>query len=169
MQSKTRKIIAKAPLDVFCFDEIILDDSFPNPQIILEYFQFPSFRRDQNSKGGGKLVYVKQGIIAKRLENLETKFSETIYIELPISKKKWCALFAYKPPKQNETLLFEEISSSLSYIVNWYDNYIIAGDLNINMLDPKCDENSHFSNLKDTYNLSNLVKLATCFKSRAFF
>ena len=33
------------------------------------------------------------------------------------------------------------------------------------MLDPKRDGNIHFSDLKDTYNLSNLVKLATCFKS----
>ena len=33
------------------------------------------------------------------------------------------------------------------------------------MLDPKCDGNSHFSDLKDAYNLSNLVKSATCFKS----
>ena len=33
------------------------------------------------------------------------------------------------------------------------------------MLDPKCDGNSHFSDLKDTHNLSNLVKSATCFKS----
>ena len=33
------------------------------------------------------------------------------------------------------------------------------------MLDTKCDGNSHFSDLKDTYNLSNLVKSATCFKS----
>ena len=33
------------------------------------------------------------------------------------------------------------------------------------MLDPMCDGNSHFSDLKDTYNLSNLVELATCFKS----
>ena len=99
------------------------------------------------------MVYVKQGIIAKRLENLETKFSETICIELTISKKKWCALFAYRPPKQNKTLFFEEISSSLSHIVNKYDNYVTGGDLNINMLDPKCDENSDFFDLKDTYNL----------------
>ena len=49
--------------------------------------------------------------------------------------------------------------------MNKYDNYIIAGDLNINMLDPKCHGNSRFSDLKDTYNLSNLVKSATCFKS----
>ena len=35
------------------------------------------------------------------------------------------------------------------------------------MLNPECDGKSHFSDLKDTYNLSNLVKLAfkTCFKS----
>ena len=117
-----REIIATAPLDVSCVDETKLDDSFPNSQFTLENFQFPPFRRDRNSKGGGKLVYVKQGIIAKRLENLETKFSETICIELTISKKKWCALFAYRPPKQKKSLFFEEISSSLSHIVNKYDN-----------------------------------------------
>ena len=52
-----------------------------------------------------------------------------------------------------------------AHIVNKYDNYIIAGDLNINMPDPNCDGNSHFSDLKDTYNLSNLVTLTICFKS----
>ena len=106
--------------------------------------------------------------MAKRLENLETKLSETICIEITISKKKLCALFAYRPPKQNETLFLEELSRSLSHIVNRYDNYIIAGYLDINMLDLKCDGNSHFYDLKDTYNLSNLVKSATCFKSSKY-
>ena len=75
-----REIIAKALLDVLYVDETKLDDSFPNSQFILENFQFLPFRRDRNSKGGGKLIYLKQGIIAKRLKNLETKFSETICI-----------------------------------------------------------------------------------------
>ena len=52
-------------LDVFCIDETKLDESFPNSQFILENFQLPPFRRDRNSKEGGKLVYIKQGIIAK--------------------------------------------------------------------------------------------------------
>ena len=73
---------------MFCIDETKLDESFPNSQFLLENFQFPPFRRDRNSKGGGKLVYVKQEIITKRLENLETKFSETISIELTVSKKR---------------------------------------------------------------------------------
>ena len=73
---------------MFCIDETKLDESFPNSQFLLENFQFPPFRGDRNSKGGGKLVYVKQEIITKRLENLETKFSETISIELTVSKKR---------------------------------------------------------------------------------
>ena len=139
-----REIIAKAPLDVFCVDEIKLDDSFPNSQFVLKDFEFPLFRRDQNLKGGGKLVYIKQGIIAERLENLESNFSETICIELTISKKKWCALLAYRSPKQNKTLFFEEISGSSSHALNKYGDYIIAGDLNTNMFDPKCGGHSDF-------------------------
>ena len=49
------EIIAKVPLDVFCVDETKLEYSFPNSQFILKNFQFPPFRRDRNSTGGGKL------------------------------------------------------------------------------------------------------------------
>ena len=89
-----------------------------------------------------------------------------LHIELTDSSKKWCFFFfTYRPPKQNSILLFEGMSSSLSHFVNEHDNYSVARDLSINMLDPKCDGGNHFSDLKDTYNLSNLVKSATCFKS----
>ena len=94
---------------MFCLDETKLDDSFRDSQFVLEHFQFPSFHRDQNSKGGGKLVYVKQGIIAKRLENLETNFSVTVCIELTISKKKWNSqlLLTNKPKSFQKTFVCE--------------------------------------------------------------
>ena len=101
-----REIIAKAPLDVFCVDETKLGDSFPNSQFILENFQFPPFCRDRNSKGGEKLVYVKQGIIAKRLENLETKFSETICIEL--FPRKNGVLYLHIGPQNRKRLYFSK-------------------------------------------------------------
>ena len=78
--------------------------SFPNSQFNLENFQFPPLRRDRNSKGGGKLVYVKQGIIAKRLENLETKFSETICIEL--FPRKNGVLYLHIAPRNKKRLHF---------------------------------------------------------------
>ena len=59
----------KAPPDIFCIDETKLDQRFGNAQFLVENYQFPSIWTDRNSSGGGKFVYVKQGIIVKRLEN----------------------------------------------------------------------------------------------------
>ena len=49
--------------------------------LFLNIFNSP-FCRDCNSKGGGQLVHVKQGTVAKRLKNLETKICDTICIEV---------------------------------------------------------------------------------------
>ena len=91
-------MVAKAPIDILCIDETKIDESFPDSQFQIETINFRHFSRDRNSKGGGKIVYVRQGLITKRLKNFESKTIETICIELTISKKKWCILFAYRPP-----------------------------------------------------------------------
>ena len=82
-----RKITSKAPLGIGCIDETKLDESFPDFQFHMENYQFPPFRRDRNSKGGGKLVFVKNSLVAKRVKDLETKGSETICIELKFQRK----------------------------------------------------------------------------------
>ena len=113
-----RETMSKAPFEIVCTDETKLDENFPDFQFHMENNQLPSFQRDQNSKGGGKLVFVKNGLIVKRVKDLETKVSETICIKLTIKKKKRCILFAYKLPKQNNVSFFQEISSSLNQVVN---------------------------------------------------
>ena len=105
LQNKIISLIEiKAPLDVFCVDQTKLDNSFPNSQFILENFRFPPFRRYWNSKGGGNLVYVKQGKTTKRLESLETKFSETICIEL--SPRKNGVLYLHIGPQNKIRFYF---------------------------------------------------------------
>ena len=65
------------------------------------------------------MVYIRDGIIAKRLKYLEGKHSETICPELTVSKKKWCITFAYRPPSNdNKAIFFNELTSSLSQITN---------------------------------------------------
>ena len=71
-----RDVIAKVPIDILCIDETKLDDSFPDSQFLIEHYQFPPFRRDKNSKVGGKIVYARQGLISKRLNNFESKPSK---------------------------------------------------------------------------------------------
>ena len=50
--------------------------------------------RDRNSKAEEKMVFVRDGFIAKQMKNFETKNAETICLELTFVEKKWCILFA---------------------------------------------------------------------------
>ena len=82
-----RELVSKAPIDIFCIDETKIDESFPNSQLLIENYQFPPYRRDRNSKGGGKTVYVREGLFSKRLKNLESKNTETICMKSQYLKK----------------------------------------------------------------------------------
>ena len=81
-----REVLSNPPIDAICVEEIKLGSSFPNHQF--KGCQFPLFRRDRNSKGGGKLVFLREGFIAKKIQKFETKKIETICIEITIAKKK---------------------------------------------------------------------------------
>ena len=60
-----REILLKAPIDILCTDETKLDDSFPDAQFLIENSHFPPFRKDRNSNGGGKMVFIRKELIAK--------------------------------------------------------------------------------------------------------
>ena len=108
-----RQICKISPLETLCVDETKLGSSFPNSQFRIDGYIFPPYRRDRDNHGGGKIVFIREGLITKRLENLETKISETICLELTVSNKKWFILFAYRPPQEN---------NKLSEKLIWYNN-----------------------------------------------
>ena len=108
---------------------------------------------------------MRERLVTKRLTHFESPAIESICIELTISKCKWCILFAYRPPKFNKRDFFNEITNSLSKIISNYDNVVLAGDLNIDLLDPSADTGNHLSGLIDIFDLYNMVKEPTCFKS----
>ena len=100
-------------------------------------------------------------------KNFESKTVEAICIELTISIKKWCVLFAYCPPSLERNSFFEKILSSLSLIINQHENTIVTGDLNIRVLDLIRDTKNNFYDLRDIFALTNLVKGETCFKNKS--
>ena len=110
------------------------------------------------------MVFTRKELLAKRLENFETKSTETICIELLISKRKWCIIFTYRPPKYDR-VFFQEIWKTISQAKNKYDNILVAGDLNIDVSGSRGLTDNHFSELIDTFNLTNLVKTPTCYKT----
>ena len=111
------------------------------------------------------MVYIIDGIIAKRLENLEGIHSETICLELTVSKKNWCTTFAYRPPSNdNKAIFFNEITTSLSHITNLYDYFVKMGDLNIDTSDKTKDTSCYLSDLFDSFSLKNIITGKACFK-----
>ena len=69
------------------------------------------------------------------------------------------------PPKHDKKFFFQELSKTISQARNKYDNILIAGDLNIDVSGSKGPNYNHFSELTDIFNLTNLVKTSTCFKT----
>ena len=54
---------------------------------------------------------------------------------------------------------------TLNKALNKYDNLLLAGDFNINILRHTSNSSNHLSDLNDTFSLTNLVTDSTCFKS----
>ena len=117
-------------------DETKLDETFPDAQFMIEKYYFPPFRKDRNRKGrggGGKMFFVRKELLARRLEDFETKSTEKMCIELLISKRKWCFTFTYRPPKYDNKVFFQELLKTINQAINKYDNILVAGDLNIDV------------------------------------
>ena len=104
-----------------------------------------------------------KGIVAKKLPRCESLSIESICIKLTISKRKWCILFSHRSSNFSKGEFFNEISNTLSKALKSYDNIILPGDLNIDLLDSSKDTSNHLSDLLDVFNLKNLVKKPTCF------
>ena len=91
----------------------------------------------------------------KPIKNLETENAKTICLEVTVSKKIWCIFFAYRPPNYNKPDFFDELSTSPCLILNKYNNIVLAGDLNIDIMKSNSDLSNYLSELSDAFNLVN--------------
>ena len=57
------EICKESPIDILCVDETKLDSSSPDAQFQINDYQFPPFKRNRNKYRGGKIVYIRQGLI----------------------------------------------------------------------------------------------------------
>ena len=156
------KVIIPGNIDIMVISESKLHDSYPNSQFIINGFSEPfRFNRSVNGdKGGGVLIYTREDIPCKQL--LDHSFPEDIegmFIELNFRKCKWLLGGMYHPPKQRDNYFFNCLGNALNIYNNRYDKILLVGDFNAVVGE------SDFDGFLDLYNLKNLVKDKTCFKS----
>ena len=114
-------------------------------------------------RGGGVAAYLRTDIVRDRQKDYECKHIESISVEVNLQNSKILICGAYKPPSMTDNIFENDCSLTLDKISSKYDNYILLGDLNFDMLcEQKC---SSLMNICDIFDLENLLKKPTCYTS----
>ena len=162
-----RPIMTDLQPTVLAIAETKLNDSYPSSQFRVDDYYCPSeYRKDRTYNGGGGiLVYIKQGIPAKRLKSLEPQGIESIFFEIILGKQKWCIIATYRSEDVKVADYLEILSKSLDSVYSKYSNVILMGDININFDNKNCPKFKKLASFCDTFSLKNLIKSPTCFQA----
>ena len=153
-------LLKECRFDALLLSETKLDSSSRNT--LYELNEYVMYRQDKRSNSGGLLAYISKNVPSTLGPlNICTELAECITIELNVKENKILIVCMYKNPKMTPNafkLFFENICEK---IFDTYEHVIIIGDLNFNMF----QDNNVLKSLCPVYNLTNIIKDATCFKS----
>ena len=151
--------IVKKNIDILCITETKLDDTFPLSNFLMPGFS-PPYMLNRTINGGGILVYVRSDIPSKELKTVPIPSGlECLFFEINLYNKKWILGNFYNPSKNLIERQIRLLGSCLDKYCQLYDNIILLGDFNSEITEPAMKE------FCELFNLKNLVKENTCFKS----
>ena len=125
---------------------------------MIDGFREP-FRKDRTISGGAVLIYLRNDIPCKVINFLTSL--EILCVEVNYRKVKWVIIVAYYPRPHPSMMHDNDFLSEVGKAIDFkdYQNIIVIGDIN---LEP---DNDNLSEFKIAYNLVNLIKVPTCYKS----
>ena len=126
---------------------------------------YTMYRKDRNSNGGGLILFIKNDVTSRQMPDLEFKDVESISVELCIGNAKWLLKGAYKPPSLKNNIFSMDFQTTMDKIYMSYQNVILLGDLNFDLLDTS--KGKPLEDMNELFDLKNLVKDPTCFMKDA--
>ena len=156
----------KVIMDGTDFDAVSVSESWlrsrtPKDRFMIDGYKI--FRTDRrNKRGGGVCLYVREEYECKRIKIPNTPESpETLWVEVTVNHKKIAIGTLYKAPNI-PSKTFYDAYESLVYIFSKYEDPVLTGDFNVNMLNT---ESSDFKNLNDSliepFDFKQLIKNPT--------
>ena len=103
---------------------------------------------------GGIMMFVMM-----KLLSIETNSIEAFFVEVNLRKIKWLLSCSYNPNKNNIHANRENLDRSLVFFSSSCENHIIMCDFNVR------PDNTYIKRFCDNFDLTNLIKEATCFKN----
>ena len=163
LQNKFEPLVSlvKDKLDLFLLTETKIDQSFTTAQFIIEGYSKP-FRRDRNKMGGGLLLYVRDDITCKEIkQTVLPPDIECLFIEINLRNKKYLIVGGYNPHKDSSSYFLSHVGRTIDSILGNYDNILLLGDFNC------LGKEQCMVDFCDIYDLTNLIKVPTCYKNPA--
>ena len=152
------KSLIKDNVDILMISETKLDNTYPVGQFLIEGYSEP-IRLDRNCHGGGLIFYMRSDLPCKEIKCQLPSDVEAIFLELTIRKSKWLIIGTYNPHKEGISYFLDKIGNQLDKLLPKYENILLLGDLNSAVTEKTLKE------FCETYNLENLIKGPTCYKS----
>ena len=107
------------------------------------------------------MIYIREDIPSKSLAiSPISNGMESIFIEINLRNRKWLLGGTYIPHKILAPRHLEKIGITLDLYLEKYDNILLMGDYNCEIV----EQAMHV--FCETYNLTSLIKVPTCFKNQ---
>ena len=155
-------ILTSGYIDVLALSETKLDCS--DNSNIFHVDGFTMLRKDKRKNSGGLMLYISNRIPHREITlNIEASDNiEFMSIELTVDKDdKWFIGHIYKNSVTSNQEFEKFLSCMSNQSLNGYDNTMLIGDMNCNMLNEKCILND----ICDIYGYKNTIISPTCYKS----
>ena len=151
--------LIKDNIDLLMVSETKLDDSYPIEQYKIEGYSKP-IRLDRNCYGGGFMIFPREDLPCHELKSHKLPIDvECTFLELRIRQSKWLVVAGYNPHKEKISYFLKNVGSELDKYLSKYENILLLGDWNSAVTEKEMKD------FCEIYNLENLIKEPTCFKS----
>ena len=125
-------------------------------------FQIPGFhlfRKDKRDGSGGLLTYVREDIICKHRENLESDSIESLWLEIfPKHCKSFLVGFIYRNPSSNMSWV-ENFDLQIEQVLDENRENLLLGDFNKDLFDVKIKD--HWTEYMTALGFKQYVEEAT--------
>ena len=147
-------------LDVYCLSETFLTGTINNSCLCIDGYTF--VRKDRlNKRGGGLIMYVRDGISYKRRKDLEGHI-ETLCIEIKYSNRSILLTSVYRPPNNDSDSIQHWLSNMEESMYKIYSENkptILMGDINIDIMSDKKDKlQESWISLTTNIQLNQIIK-----------
>ena len=158
-RTEVSDLLVRSKFEVLVLSETKLDNS--HNSALFEIENYCMYRQDKKSNSGGLMIYVSKSLPSTQ-GNVQICNDEVecLSVEITCEESKILLLGMYKNPKTSHNSFKSYFEITCEEIMGNYENIVIIGDLNFNML-----QDNVLSQLCPAFNLTNIITEPTCFKS----